>query len=131
MYFVKQSFGTLTLLGCALNKRIPRVIFRASARWHMIQNVTLRVSTTRTWARVPTFSIDARQMAGAFAVADTLWSTIWRSPDELRYAGTRWRIVNHLTNCIWTAWRWLAEICRLNRFFGLKGDSAIKFLFQY
>lgn len=57
---------------------------------------TLRVGTTRAWARISTLPIDASQITRAFAIAHAFWSTIWRGTDKIGQTGTRRFIVDRL-----------------------------------
>ena len=60
-----------------LSERITTVSWHADAHWRVTDNATVRISATRVWTGIDTFTIDTRLMTGTVGIADALGTTIW------------------------------------------------------
>lgn len=71
-----------------LDERVARVTWRTQALWRVADDAANGVRPARVRARIFTLLIYTGQVAGAFAVADALRSTVWWYPKEVWQAGT-------------------------------------------
>lgn len=72
-----------------LNERIASVAGRAQALGSMADHTANGVRTAGVRTRVLALLVDAGQVTGTLAVADTLRSTVGRYPEEVRQTGAR------------------------------------------
>jgi len=78
-----RYFLRLTRSRIALDEGVPGKVISANAHRGMTDRSAFRVPAARSWTRIPALLINARLLAGTFAVTDTLRSTSGRDSDEL------------------------------------------------
>jgi len=81
--FHPQYFLKLTRLRITLDEGISGKVISANAHRGMTDCSAFRVPAARSWTRIAALLINARLLAGTFAVTDTFRSTSGRDSDEL------------------------------------------------
>lgn len=82
-----MSFTIRTWHREAIDERIAREAVRTTTDRTVIYNLALSVTTASADARVHALLIHARLARSTLRIYQALWSTIWRSADELGQAG--------------------------------------------
>ena len=97
----------------AVEERIATVSLGTTADGIVIHHLTLGIGSTCPWARVNTLLLDASLTELALRREKTLWSTVGRSTEVARKAGTHWAGSLGSALTVWSARVRITRVCWL------------------